>query len=186
MIARAKLAVLNPSAGQIFLTFARIGLSSFGGAMFWLRRTLVQQQRWLSDAEFIELLGMSQVLPGPVAFNLTLMIGHRVGGYRGALAAGAGLVGPPMLIVLALGIAYQRVGNLPLVQSALRGMSYVATGLVLANALGLAGALPRRPVPWLFVVAVFVGVALLHFPLIGVMAALAPCAVAITWAGRKQ
>ena len=152
--------------------------------MFWLRRTLVQQKRWLSDAEFVELLGLAQVLPGPVAFNLTVMIGHRVGGYRGGLAAGAGLVGVPILLIVALGIAYQHIGTMPLVQSALRGMSFVATGLVLANALGLAGALPRRPVPWLFAVAVFVGVALLHFPLIAVMAVLAPCAIAITWAGR--
>jgi chromate transporter len=112
------------------------------------------------------------------------MIGHRVGGYRGALAAGAGLVGVPIVVVVALGIAYQHIGTMPLVQSALRGMSFVATGLVLANALGLAGALPRRPVPWLFAVAVFVAVALLHFPLIAVMAVMAPCAIAITWAGR--
>lgn len=154
--------------------------------MFWLRRALVQQKRWLTEAEFIELLGMSQVLPGPVAFNLTLMIGHRLGGYRGALAAGAGLVGAPLVIVGALGTAYQHVGTLPLVQSALRGMSFVATGLVLANALGLAGGLPRRPLPWLFVLAVFAGVALLHFPLVAVMAALAPCAIALTWAARDR
>jgi chromate transporter len=154
--------------------------------MFWLRRALVQQKGWLKDAEFVELLGVSQVLPGPVAFNLTLMIGHRVGGYRGALAAGAGLVGPPLVIIVALGIAYRYAGNLPLVQAALRGMGFVATGLVLANALGLAGALPRRPVPWAFVVLVFAGVALLHFPLVAVMAALAPCAIAITWAGRDR
>jgi chromate transporter len=154
--------------------------------MFWLRRALVQQKRWLTDAEFVELLGVSQVLPGPVAFNLTLMIGHRLGGYRGALAAGTGLIAAPLLIIIALGIGYRYGGALPLVQAALRGMSFVATGLVLANALGLAGALPRRPVPWLFVVAVFVGVALLHLPLVAVMAALAPCAIAITWAGRKQ
>jgi chromate transporter len=154
--------------------------------MFWLRRALVQQHRWISDGEFVELLGVSQLLPGPVAFNLTLMLGHRLGGYRGALAAGAGLVGPPLVLTFALGIAYGYVGNLPAVQAMLRGMGFVATGLVLANALGLAGALPRRPVPWLFVVAVFVAVALLHFPLIAVMATLGPCAIAITWAGRKQ
>jgi chromate transporter len=154
--------------------------------MFWLRRALVQHKRWLTDEQFVELLGVSQVLPGPVAFNLTLMIGHRVGGYRGALAAGAGLIGPPFVIILALGLAYRYAGTLPLVQAALRGMSFVATGLVLANALGLATALPRRPVPWLFVLAVFAGVALLHFPLIAVMAVLAPCAIAITWRGRGR
>jgi len=154
--------------------------------MFWLRRAVVKQKRWISDAEFVELLGMSQVLPGPVAFNLTLMLGHRLGGYRGALAAGAGLVGPPLVIISALGIAYGHFGTLPLVQAALRGMSFVATGLVLANALGLAGGLPRRPLPWLFVLAVFAGVALLHFPLVAVMAALAPCAIALTWAARDR
>lgn len=154
--------------------------------MFWLRRTLVQRKGWLTDVQFVELLGMSQVLPGPVAFNLTLMIGHRLGGYRGAAAAGAGLVGPPLCIIGALGLAYGYVGTLPLVQSALRGMSFVATGLVLANALGLASALPRRPVPWLFVLAVFVAVALLHLPLLGVMGTLAPFAVAVTWSGRER
>jgi chromate transporter len=154
--------------------------------MFWLRRALVQQHRWLSDAQFVELLGLSQLMPGPVAFNLTLMIGHRLAGYRGAFAAAGGLVLPPLVLVCALGIAYGYVGTMPAVQSALRGMGFVATGLVLANALGLAGALPRRPVPWLFVAAVFVAVALLHFPLVAVMAALGPVAVAITWAGRKR
>jgi len=154
--------------------------------MFWLRRALVQQKRWLDDREFVELLGMSQILPGPVAFNLTLMLGHRLGGYRGAFAAGAGLVLPPFVLIIALGIAYGYAGTLPLVQAALRGMGFVATGLVLANALGLAGALPRRPVPWLFVAAVFVAVALLHFPLIAVMATLGPCAIALTWAGRTK
>jgi len=154
--------------------------------MFWLRRTLVQQKRWVTDTEFVELLGMSQVLPGPVAFNLTLMIGHRLAGYRGALAAGAGLVGAPLALTFALGIAYAHFGTLPAVQSMLRGMGFVATGLVLANALGLSSALPRRPVPWLFVALVFAAVGLLHFPLLLVMATLGPCAIALTWAARER
>lgn len=177
---------MNPSAGKIFLTFARIALSAFGGAMFWLRRVLVQEKRWLGDAEFLELLGMARVLPGPVAFNTSLMIGHRLAGYRGALAAGAGLMGPPLVIVIVLGIGYQRYGTLPLVEAALRGMSFVAAGLVLANALGLVGALPRRPRPWLFVAAVFAGVGLLQFPLVAVMAAAAPVSIALTWRERKK
>lgn len=154
--------------------------------MFWVRRALVHQRRWVGDSEFIELLGVAQVLPGPVAFNLTLMIGHRLGGYRGALAAGAGLVGAPLALTFALGIGYAHFGTLPVVQSMLRGMGFVATGLVIANALGLSSALPRRPVPWLFVLLVFVGVALLHFPLLAVMATLGPCAIALTWAGRHR
>jgi chromate transporter len=154
--------------------------------MFWVRRALVHRRRWVTDSEFIELLGVAQVMPGPVAFNLTLMIGHRLAGYRGALAAGAGLVGAPLALTLALGIGYAHFGTLPAVQSMLRGMGFVATGLVIANALGLSSALPRRPVPWGFVALVFVGVGLLHFPLLAVMAALAPCAIALTWAARER
>jgi chromate transporter len=154
--------------------------------MFWVRRALVHRHRWVSDQQFIELLGVAQVLPGPVAFNLTVMMGHRLGGYRGALAAGAGLVCAPLLLTLALGIAYMHFGTLPLVQSMLRGMGFVATGLVIANALGLSTALPRRPVPWLFVALVFAAVGLLHFPLLAVMATLGPCAIAFTWAARDR
>jgi chromate transporter len=154
--------------------------------MFWLRRVLVQEKRWLSDTEFVELLGMARVLPGPVAFNTSLMIGHRLAGYGGALAAGAGLVGPPLVIVIALGTAYQHFGTLPAVQAALRGMSFVATGLVLANALGLVGALPRRPLPWLFVAAVFAGVALLHLPLVSVIAVAGPLSIALTAITGRQ
>ena len=154
--------------------------------MFWVRRALVQQRRWVTDTEFIELLGVAQVMPGPVAFNLTLMIGHRLAGYRGALAAGAGLVGAPLVLTLALGIGYAHFGTLPAVQSMLRGMGFVATGLVVSNALGLSTALPRRPVPWLFVAAVFAGVGLLQFPLVAVMAAAAPVSIALTWRERKK
>lgn len=154
--------------------------------MFWVRRALVHRLRWVSDAQFIELLGVAQVLPGPVAFNLTVMMGHRLGGYRGALAAGAGLVGAPLVLTLALGIGYAHFGTLPMVQSMLRGMGFVASGLVVANALGLSTALPRRPVPWLFVALVFVAVGVLHVPLLLVMATVGPCAVAITWAARER
>lgn len=154
--------------------------------MFWVRRALVHRRRWLTDREFVELLGVAQVLPGPVAFNLTLMVGHRLGGYRGALAAGAGLVGAPLAVTFALGIGYAHFGALPAVQSMLRGMGFVATGLVVANALGLSTALPRRPLPWLFVALVFIAVGLLHVPLLAVMATLAPCAVALTWAARDR
>ena len=65
-------------------------------------------------------------------------------------------------------------------------MGFVATGLVISNALGLSTALPRRPVPWLFVALVFVAVGLLHVPLLLVMAILGPLAVALTWAARER
>ena len=64
----------------LFLTFSRISLSAFGGAIFWARRELVQRQRWLTEREFVDLLTLGQLLPGPNVLNLTVMVGYRFAG----------------------------------------------------------------------------------------------------------
>jgi chromate transporter len=61
------------SRSALFLTFSRISLSSFGGALFWTRRGLVERQRWLTEREFVDLLTLGQLLPGPNVLNLTVM-----------------------------------------------------------------------------------------------------------------
>ena len=169
------------NAREIFVTFARIGVSGFGGVNFWIRRVLVQEKRWITDREYLEGLALGQILPGPNVYNLTVMLGYRYGGTRGAFAAAAGLLGAPLAILLALGILYQHYGALPVLQRALAGMIAVAAGLLLANVAGIASALPRRFLPWMFLAAAFVGVGLLRWPLLYVMAALAPFAMAAVW-----
>jgi len=64
----------------LFFAFSRITLSSFGGALYWTRRELVDRLRWVSDREFVELLTIGQLLPGPNVLNLTVMVGNRLGG----------------------------------------------------------------------------------------------------------
>jgi chromate transporter len=169
------------SAREIFLTFARVGASGFGGVNFWLRRILVQEKRWLTDAEYLEGLALGQIIPGPNVYNLTVMLGYRFGGVRGAFAALAGLIGAPLAVLLALGLLYQRYSALPILQRALSGMIAVAAGLLLANAVSLAAALPRRARPWIFLVLAFAGVGVMRWPLLYVMGALAPFAMASVW-----
>jgi chromate transporter len=177
---------MNPSARrhtalEIFLIFAGISVSGFGGVNFWMRRALVHKKRWLTDQEYVEGLAMGQMIPGPNVYNLTVMLGHRFGGYPGAFAAIAGLMGPPLGVVIVLGVLYQHFSTQPWVQQALGGMASVAAGLVLANGVSLALALPRRVRPWLFLLLAFAGVGALRWPLVGVMAGLAPFAIAATW-----
>ena len=169
------------SAREIFVTFARIGVSGYGGVNFWIRRVLVQEKRWITDREYLEGLALGQILPGPNVYNLTVMLGYRYGGVRGAFAAAVGLLGAPLAILLALGILYQHYGALPVLQRALGGMIAVAAGLLLANALSLAAALPRRLRPWGFLVLAFAGVGVMRWPLLYVMGALAPFAMAAVW-----
>jgi chromate transporter len=169
----------------LFLTFSRITLSGFGGVMFWARRALVERQRWLTEQEFVELLVLGQLLPGPNVLNLTVMVGYRFGGWTGAAASVAGFLGWPCLVVIGLGVLHQQYGALPQVQQALAGMSSVAAGLLLASFVKMAIVLPRRWRPWLFGMLAFVGVGVLRWPLLWVMGALAPFAVAAAWKEKE-
>lgn len=141
----------------LFLAFSRVTWSSFGGALFWLQRELVERRRWLSEAEFVELLALTQLLPGPGGLNLVVLVGHRAAGWPGVAAAGLGFLGWPFLLVLGLGVLYQQYGELPLVRQALaerlparharvlghpavrRGLTPLTIRLVLASGGGMAG-----------------------------------------------
>src|SRR5262245_39835686 len=100
----------------LFFAFSRITLSSFGGALYWSRRELVDRLHWLSDREFVELLTIGQLLPGPNVLNLTVMVGNRLGGLTGVGASIAGYLGWPVLVVVGMGVFYQSYGNVPQVQ----------------------------------------------------------------------
>jgi chromate transporter len=169
----------------LFLTFSRISLSSFGGALFWTRRALVERQRWLTEREFVDLLAVGQLLPGPNVLNLTVMVGYRFAGWSGAAASVAGYLGWPCLVVIGMGVLYQQYGALPQVQQALAGMSKVAAGLLLAAVIKLAMVLPRHWRPLLFGMLAFVGVGVVRWPLLWVMGALAPWAVFAAWKEKE-
>jgi chromate transporter len=166
---------------ELFLTFSRITLSGFGGVMFWARRQLVERKCWLTDQEFVELLTLGQLVPGPPGLNLTALVGYRFGGFSGAAAAVVGFLGWPCLVVIAMGALYQQYGTLPLVQRALAGMSVVAAALLLATFIKVAAVLPRRGRPWLFAMLAFAAVGIMRWPLFWVMGTLAPLAVFAAW-----
>lgn len=132
----------NVSRFKLFLAFSRISLSSFGDAIFWARRELVERQRWLTEREFFEMFTLGQLLPGPNVLNLTVMFGYRFAGWTGGAASVAGFLGWPCLVVVGMGILYQYYGALPQVQQALTGMSSVAAGLLCATVIKLSTVLP--------------------------------------------
>jgi len=166
---------------ELFLAFSQLALSGFGGVLPWAHRTLVERKGWLTQREFIETLALGQLLPGPNIGNMAVMIGYRFAGYAGAAAAFAGLVTGPFLIMIAVGLLYRSYGALPLVQHALSGMSAVAAGLVLATGLKMTGSLKRHWRPWLFTALGLAGVGALRWPLLAVVGALAPFAIAAAW-----
>ena len=94
------------SPGDLFIAFTQLALQGFGGVLPVAQRDLVEKRRWLSREQFVETLSVGQVLPGPNIVNMSLMIGDRFFGLRGAFASLAGLMVVPLLIVLALAALY--------------------------------------------------------------------------------
>jgi chromate transporter len=175
---------IRVSPSDLFYAFARLTLQSFGGALFWSRRMLIEQKRWLTEQEFVEMLSLAQLMPGANGVNLAVMVGYRFAGWKGAAAAMSGFLGAPIVIIIAIGVLYQQFGALPLVKDALTGMSAVAVGLLIATAAKLANVLGLRWRPWMFVVLAFAGVGIMRWPLLAIVGALAPFAIAFAWRGH--
>lgn len=176
---------LPRSPAELFQAFNRLALRGFGSVLAVAQVELVERRRWLSREEFVELLSASQVLPGPNIVNLSLMLGDRWFGWRGAAAAMGGLMLVPLAIVMVLTLVYDRFSDLPAVAGALRGMGAVAAGLVMVTALKLVGTLRRNRLgPWgcaAIAAATFAAIALARLPLAGVIATLGPLACALAW-----
>lgn len=175
----------TPTRRELFAGFCWLGLTGFGGVLPLAHRMLVQQRRWLSEADFAELLALGQLLPGPNIVNLAVALGGRLYGAWGALLAVLGLLLAPMLVVLSLATLYERFQHWPLVQQALHGLSAAAAGLVLAMALRLIQGLPRRRWVVAIVVLTFAVVALWRLPLLLALAGLIPLALWLSWWRRE-
>jgi chromate transporter len=150
------------------------------------QRELVDRKGWLTKAAFLEEWAVAQIMPGPNVMNLSLVIGGRAFGWRGALAAMSGMLTLPLLLVLLLAVAYGHFGQHPAVARALRGMGAVAAGLILATGLRLAEARKGHPLGGSACLALgaaaFSGVALLHWPLPFVLLGLGGVACLATYA----
>ena len=173
------------SASELFRVFNRLALQGFGGVLPIAHRELVERERWLAPQQFIDLLALGQVLPGPNIINMALIFGDRHFGWRGALAAVGGLLVVPMIIVLLVATLYQQVASHPLAAGALRGMGVVAAGLVIATALKLSSTLATnplgRPACYAIGAATLALIGGLRWPLAWVVLGLGGAAMAAAW-----
>lgn len=180
-------AVAPPPASclALFMAFNRMALQGFGGVLPVAQRELVERLGWLTREQFLEMFSVAQVLPGPNVVNLSLMVGDRFFGTRGAFAALAGMLAAPLVIVLAVAALHAQWASHPVVAGALRGMGAVAAGLVLATALKLGGALRHsplgRPACALAVLATLAASGLARWPLLAVVGAVGGSAMAWAW-----
>ncbi|WP_210546378.1 chromate transporter [Rhodoferax sp. PAMC 29310] len=158
---------------DLFWSFTRLALQGFGGVVAIVQRELVEEKKWMTREQFLEDWSVAQILPGANVVNLSLMIGDRYFGMRGALVALAGMLAFPMLVVILVALAFAGVADSPHVQGALTGLGAVAAGLIAATGLKLAAALGKNimgsVVCWFLVVVTIVAIAAFRVPLIAVL-----------------
>jgi chromate transporter len=173
------------SCGELFRVFTRLSLQGFGGVLPIAQRELVERERWLTKTQFVELLSLGQVLPGPNVINLSLMFGDRHFGTRGAIAAVGGMLALPTLIVLAAAALYAGFASQPMVSGALRGMGAVAAGLVIATAVKLVSTLKTNPMGRVaslaFAALTLALIAGWRWPMVWVVPGLGVVAVGFAW-----
>ncbi len=157
------------SLSDLFFSFTWLALQGFGGVLAVVQRELVEKKRWLTREEFIEDWAVAQILPGPNVINLSMMIGSRYFGLPGALAALAGMLVFPLIVVLLMALA----------------------GLITATGLKLAGALNKNPMGVrtcsALALLTFVAIGLFRVPLAAVLLSIGVLACIVAyWALGKQ
>src|SRR5208282_3544543 len=125
---------------QLALSFLRLGTTAFGGPaahIAMMEEEFVRRRGWVSHADFLDMLGASNLVPGPSSTEMAIHIGHQRGGWRGLVVAGMCFILPAMLIVMACAWAYATFGSLPQVQGVLYGVKPVIIAVVLQALWGL-------------------------------------------------
>jgi chromate transporter len=165
----------------LFLGFLSVGMFGFGGVLPWARRMVVEQKRWLTAAEFTDMLGLCQFLPGGNIMNVTIALGARFHGAAGAVTAFVGLMAGPVASVILLGLIYDRFADLPVVRHAFAGLAAAASALVLANACRIAVPLRTRPIGIAVAGTTFVAIAILRLPLPPVLPVMVALSTLLAW-----
>ncbi|RAM64707.1 chromate transporter [Herbaspirillum rubrisubalbicans] len=169
-----------PTTREIFLGFLGLGMTAFGGALPLAHRMIVERRRWLTDAEFVELLGLCQFLPGGNIINLSVALGMKFRGWKGALAGITGLIAVPSVVVILLGMIYQHFQHDPNVKHLFAGLAAAAAGLLIQMAVKITLPLRKNMVLAAVAVACFIAIALLRIPLLWVMLVMTPISIFLT------
>ncbi len=156
---------------SVAVAFLRLGLTAFGGPaahVAMMRDEFVRRRGWLDDAEFLDVLGASNLIPGPTSSELAMHIGHRRAGWPGLVVAGVAFLLPAVVIVGVLAWSYVEQGSRPEVGAVLAGVAPVVVAVIAHAGLGLARATVRTPLAAVVVVGA-IGAVLAGAPEIAVL-----------------
>jgi chromate transporter len=176
-----------PGLIALFVAFAKMSLAGFGGVLAFARRGIVEQHKWMTAEEFNETFALCHFLPGPNIVNLSVVFGSRFRGIAGSVAAFAGLVGPPVVIVTILAALYARFGEIDALRRILAGVSCAAVGLLISVVFRMTLPLIKKRdlIGLVVLLAVFAAIGLLRLPLPAVLLVAIPLSIAIVFTRRR-
>lgn len=183
LIAPVTPGVTIPTLGEIFWGFFKVTVTGFGGVLVWARREFVQNRRWFTPDEFNNLFALCQFLPGPNIVTFSIIYSWRLYGPLGVVLALAGLLGPPVTLMIIAGTLYREYGTLPVFSGGLNGLAAAAAGLMIANTVQMSEPLVRRDrlIKALLALVVFLAIGVMQWSLLWVLLVMAPVSIAIAW-----
>ena len=178
------------SLADLFWSFTILAMQGFGGVVAIVQRELVDKKHWMTREEFVEEWAVAQVMPGPNVVNLAMIIGNRFFGLPGALSALAGMLCFPLILLLLVVLLYAQVAQHTGVAGALRGMSAVAAGMIIAAGLRMLPVLKTHPLGILFAASIaclsFIAIAIFRIPLAYVLLPLGMLSMGLVYRQLKQ
>lgn len=171
---------------QLFVTFVKITLVSFGGGLTaWAQKILVEDRKWITKDEFLSAYLLCRILPGPNNINMSIYIGKHFRGIAGAAFAFLGLILPPLAIVSVMGYLFFTYGTLPSVDKILNGVTCAAAGLAGATAFKLGTKYFTKPVAVLFTIVSFILVGFFKWSIFPIIFILGPLNILWEWKKNK-
>jgi chromate transporter len=161
-LASAAVQKADVSLLEICAQFLKIGATSFGGVVPYLRAALVDDRHWLDDKDFVEMLSISQSLPGLNATNMAILVGEKLRGAIGSIAAIVGMCLPGAALMYAVGVFYHQHGDHVWITAALKGVAAAAVGLILSTVVQLSKKSLEGKVDFLFMAITVLAVNRLH------------------------
>jgi chromate transporter len=174
------------SIGQIFLEFLIIGATSFGGVVPYLRGSLVTRNHWVDDKEFVEMLSISQSLPGLNATNMAVLVGEKLRGVMGSIAAIIGICLPGAVLMYIVGIFYRIHGDHVWITAALKGVAAAAVGLILSTVVSMSKKSLSGKFDFVFIALTVIAVNRLHLGVPRTLVAVGLLAILFHRPGKQQ
>lgn len=147
---------MNSALRELAAVFLRLGFTAFGGPaahIAMMRDDVVRRRRWMTDQQFLDLVGATNLIPGPNSTEMAIHVGYARAGWPGLILAGASFIIPAVAIVYALAWAYVRYGTVPQAQWLLYGVKPVIIAIIVQALWMLGRTAVRRPLPAVVAVA---------------------------------